>query len=89
MSYSSILPKELTTVPIPLVALTGLDIKHNVIHKEIWDGFYAHHGQKFRYKLVDGDYEYPKCKPRVSLFLLKIFFLIKSLIFGGCFLEAL
>ena len=70
MSWSSILPKELITSPIPLVALTGLDVKHNVIHKEIWDGFYAHHGLKFRYKLVDGDYEYPKCKPRVSEFFL-------------------
>lgn len=66
MSWASILPKELLIVPTPLVALTGLDVKHNVIHKEIWDKFYARHGQKFRYKLVDGDFEYPKCKPDVS-----------------------
>jgi hypothetical protein len=66
MSWASILPKELTSSPTPLVALTGLDIKHNAVHKEIYDGFYAHNGQKFRYKLVDGDYDYPKCKADVS-----------------------
>lgn len=62
MSWASSIPKELSVQPLPLVILTGLDIKHNAVHKEIWDGFNARTNQKFRYKLLDGDYEYPKCK---------------------------
>lgn len=69
MSWSNVFPKELTITPLPLISLTGLDIKNNAIHKEIWDGFYAHNGQKFRYKLVDGDHEYPRSKPDVFIVL--------------------
>lgn len=62
MSWASSIPKELSVQPLPLVVLTGLDVKHNAIHNEIWDGFNARTNQKFRYKLLDGDHEYPKCK---------------------------
>ena len=65
MSWASNIPKELSIQPLPLVVLTGLDVKHNAVHKEIWDGFNARTNQKFRYKLLDGDHEYPKCKNKV------------------------
>jgi hypothetical protein len=68
MSWTSVLPKELTIQPLPLIVLTGLDIKHNAVHKEIWDGFNVRSNQKYRYKLLDGDYEYPKPKPKVPSF---------------------
>ena len=42
--------------------------KHNAIHKEIWDGFNLKTGQKFRYKLLGADHEYPKCKNKVIHF---------------------
>lgn len=65
MSWTNEMPKELSVKPLPLIVLTGLDIKHNAIHKEIWDGFNLKTGQKFRYKLLDGDHEYPKSKNKV------------------------
>jgi hypothetical protein len=69
MSWASKIPPELSTKNSPLVVLTGLDVKHNAIHKEIWDGFHARTNQKFRYKLLDGDHEYPKPKNKVSVYL--------------------
>ncbi len=69
MSWASVVPKELSILPLPLVVLTGLDIKHNAVHKEIWDGFNLRSNQKFRYKLLDGDHEYPKCKNKVVKYL--------------------
>jgi hypothetical protein len=68
MSWTSEMPKELSMQPLPLIVLTGLDIKHNAIHKEIWDGFNLKTGQKFRYKLLGADHEYPKCKNKVIHF---------------------
>jgi hypothetical protein len=65
MSWASVIPKELSVKPLPLVILTGLDIKHNAVHKEVWDGFNARSNFKFRYKLLDGDHEYPKSKNKV------------------------
>ena len=65
MSWASVFPKELTTVLQPQIVLTGLDVKNNQIHREIWDTFYARNGQSFRYKLLDGDFEFPKSKPDV------------------------
>jgi hypothetical protein len=70
MSWASFVPKELQAVPLPYVVLTGLDVKRNPIHKEVWDGFSSRHGHKFNYKLLDGDFEYPKCKAKVGDFLL-------------------
>jgi hypothetical protein len=67
MSWSTLIPRELPIHPLPLIVLTGLDIKHNAVHNEIWDGFNIRTNQKFRYKLLDGDYEYPKCKQKVSI----------------------
>jgi hypothetical protein len=66
MSWSTLIPRELPIQPLPLIVLTGLDIKHNAVHNEIWKGFSTRSNQKFKYKLLDGDYEYPKCKPKVN-----------------------
>ena len=65
MSWTCQIPKELSVQPLPFVALTGLEIKHNAVHKEIWDNFNIRSNLKFRYKLLDGDHEYPKSKPKV------------------------
>ena len=73
MSWASVVPKELSIVPLPLVVLTGLDIKHNAVHKEVWDGFNLRSNQKFRYKPLDGDHEYPKCKNKVAFALTGLF----------------
>lgn len=70
MSWASQIPKELTVKPLPLIVLTGLDIKHNAIHKEIWDHFSIRSNVKFRYKILDGDHEYPKCKPKARFYTL-------------------
>ncbi len=35
MSWTSEMSKELSMQPLPLIVLTGLDIKHNAIHKEM------------------------------------------------------
>ncbi|CAF0724301.1 unnamed protein product [Brachionus calyciflorus] len=67
MSWASHIPTELSVHPLPLVVLTGLDIRHNAVHKEIWDGFYSKNNTKFRYSLLDGDHEYPKAKGKRSL----------------------
>jgi hypothetical protein len=67
MSWASFTPKELHVQPLPLCVLTGLDTERNHIHKEIWDNFSNRNGQKYHYKLLDGDFEYPKCKPKVLL----------------------
>lgn len=67
MSWASHIPTELSVHPFPLVVLTGLDIKHNAVHKEIWDGFYSKNNTKFRYSLLDGDHEYPKAKGKVNI----------------------
>ena len=65
MSWASELPKELKIKPMPLIVLTGLDTKHNTVHKEVWENFSGRSNQKFRYKLLDGDHESPKVKPKV------------------------
>ena len=66
MSWASDMPAELFVKPLPFIVLTGLDIKHNAVHKEVWDGFSMRNNQKFRYKLLDGDHEYPKVKNKVT-----------------------
>jgi hypothetical protein len=66
MSWTNVMPKELFVKPLPLIVLTGLEIKHNAVHKEIWDGFNARSHSKYRYKLLDGDHEYPKSKNKVK-----------------------
>ncbi len=78
MSWASVVPKELSILPLPLVVLTGLDIKHNAVHKEIWDGFNLRSSQKFRYKLLDGDHEYPKCKNKVVKYQFIILCILKN-----------
>ena len=66
MSWASVLPNELTLTPLPFVVLTGLDVKHNAVHKEIWDGFNLRTNLKFRYNLFEGDHDYPKPKNKVA-----------------------
>ena len=66
MSWARIFPKKLATALQPQIVLTGLDVKNNHIQSEIWDTFYTRNGKYFCYKLLDGDFEYPKSKPDVT-----------------------
>jgi hypothetical protein len=74
MSWACAIPKELYIQPLPLIVLTGLDVKHQTIHREIWEGFSVKSNQKYRYLLLDGDHEYPKMKPKVIQILTNFYF---------------
>ena len=64
MSSASNLPTELLCRPTALIALTGLDVTYNAIHKLIWDSFCNNRRSDrvpLQFKVVPGDHEYPKC----------------------------
>ncbi|XP_078252931.1 trafficking protein particle complex subunit 11 [Rhinoraja longicauda] len=60
-------PLELCCRPMAFVALTGLDVTYNAIHRSIWDAFCANRRADrvpISFKVLPGDHEYPKCKQR-------------------------
>ncbi|XP_055488023.1 trafficking protein particle complex subunit 11 isoform X2 [Leucoraja erinacea] len=60
-------PLELCCRPMAFVALTGLDVTYNAIHRAIWDAFCANRRADrvpISFKVLAGDHEYPKCKQR-------------------------
>ena len=73
------LPPELCCRPMPFVALMGLDMIYNAVHRAIWEAFSANRRTDrvpVSFKLLPGDYEFPKCRTKVgcgSLFLEKCF----------------
>ncbi|XP_061421126.1 trafficking protein particle complex subunit 11 [Lethenteron reissneri] len=61
------LPPELCCRPMTFVALTGLDVVYNAIHRAIWDAFSANRrGERvpISFKVLAGDHEYPKCRSK-------------------------
>lgn len=65
MSWANSLPPELLCRPTALVALTGLDVTYNAIHKLIWDSFCNNRRSDrvpLQFKVTAGDHEYPKCR---------------------------
>lgn len=63
------LPPELCCRPMAFVALTGLDVVYNAVHRAIWDAFCANRRADrvpISFKVLPGDHEYPKCRTKVS-----------------------
>ncbi|XP_026135953.1 trafficking protein particle complex subunit 11-like isoform X1 [Carassius auratus] len=61
------LPPELCCRPMAFVALTGLDVVYNAIHRAIWDAFCANRRADrvpISFKVLAGDHEYPKCRTK-------------------------
>lgn len=62
------LPPELCCRPMAFVALTGLDVVYNAVHRAIWDAFCANRRADrvpISFKVLPGDHEYPKCRTKV------------------------
>ncbi|XP_017788618.1 PREDICTED: trafficking protein particle complex subunit 11 [Habropoda laboriosa] len=60
------LPRELTTKPLALIGLTGLDIA-NPIHRSIWDTFSNNRrleSSAIQFKLFSPTHEFPTVKPK-------------------------
>ncbi|KAL2077658.1 hypothetical protein ACEWY4_027162 [Coilia grayii] len=75
LSFSSVmmsptqwdLPPELCCRPMAFVALTGLDVVYNAVHRAIWDAFCANRRADrvpISFKVLPGDHEYPKCRTK-------------------------
>lgn len=61
-------PLELCSSLLTFVALTGLDVVHNAVHKSIWDLLSNNRLSDrvpIQFKVLEGDHEYPKPKPKV------------------------
>ncbi|XP_055034495.2 trafficking protein particle complex subunit 11 isoform X2 [Misgurnus anguillicaudatus] len=61
------LPPELCCRPMAFVALTGLDVVYNAIHRAIWDAFCVNRRADrvpISFKVLAGDHEYPKCRTK-------------------------
>ncbi|XP_028315223.1 trafficking protein particle complex subunit 11 [Gouania willdenowi] len=61
------LPPELCCRPMAFVALTGLDVTYNAVHRAIWDAFCANRRADrvpISFKVLLGDHEYPKCRTK-------------------------
>ncbi|XP_071508821.1 trafficking protein particle complex subunit 11-like [Diadema antillarum] len=61
------LPVELTSRPVGLVVLTGLDVTYNAVHRAIWDSFGANRRPErvpLNFKTLPADHEYPKCRSK-------------------------
>lgn len=62
------LPPELCCRPMAFVALTGLDVVYNAVHRAIWDAFCVNRRADrvpISFKVLPGDHEYPKCRTKV------------------------
>lgn len=62
------LPVELCCRPMAFVTLTGLDVVYNAVHRAVWDAFCANRRADrvpISFKVLPGDHEYPKCRPKV------------------------
>ncbi|XP_043524770.1 trafficking protein particle complex subunit 11 isoform X1 [Frieseomelitta varia] len=60
------LPPELTTKPLALIGLTGLDIS-NPVHRSIWDAFSNNRrleSSAIQFKLLSPTHEFPTVKPK-------------------------
>ncbi|XP_077464775.1 trafficking protein particle complex subunit 11 isoform X1 [Stigmatopora argus] len=61
------LPTDLCCRPMAFVALTGLDVMYNAVHRAIWDVFIANRRADrvpISFKILPGDHEYPKCRTK-------------------------
>ncbi|KFM58453.1 hypothetical protein X975_10524, partial [Stegodyphus mimosarum] len=60
------LPVELTSNPSAYIAVTGLDVENNAIHRTIWESFNASRQDRVSLflKLLPVGHEFPKAKPK-------------------------
>ncbi|KAG8179574.1 hypothetical protein JTE90_016141 [Oedothorax gibbosus] len=60
------LPPELTSNPTAYVAVAGLDVENNPIHRTIWDSFTSNRQERvpLHLKLLPVGHEFPKAKPK-------------------------
>uniref|UniRef100_UPI00358EE0D2 trafficking protein particle complex subunit 11 n=1 Tax=Myxine glutinosa TaxID=7769 RepID=UPI00358EE0D2 len=61
------LPPELCCRPMPFVALMGLDMIYNAVHRAIWEAFSANRRTDrvpVSFKILPGDHEFPKCRTK-------------------------
>ena len=61
-------PSELLARPLPLVALVGLDVVHNAVHRMIWHTFAVDRRTDrapINFQCFPGDHDYPKAKAKV------------------------
>lgn len=73
MAWAAELTEELLCRPTGLVVLTGLDVVYNAIHKAVWDAFVnnrRHDRVPLKFKVFEGDHEYPKCRSKVRFIFL-------------------
>ncbi|XP_078045285.1 trafficking protein particle complex subunit 11 gry isoform X2 [Augochlora pura] len=64
------LPIELTTKPLALIGLTGLDIA-NPVHRSIWDAFSNNRRLEnivIQFKLLSPAHQFPRVKPKRNLY---------------------
>ncbi|XP_076289261.1 trafficking protein particle complex subunit 11 gry isoform X2 [Lasioglossum baleicum] len=64
------LPTELTTKPLALIGLTGLDIA-NPVHRSIWDAFSNNRrleNSVIQFKLLSPTHQFPRVKPKRNLY---------------------
>jgi tetratricopeptide (TPR) repeat protein len=60
-------PAELLARPLPFVALVGLDVVHNAVHRMIWHTFAVDRRPDrvpVNFQCLPGDHEYPKANPK-------------------------
>lgn len=68
------------------VALTGLDVIYNAIHRAIWDAFCANRRADrvpISFKVLPGDHEYPKCRTKVKIDWAELLILIPTVYSGS------
>ena len=76
-------PDELITKPLGFVALVGLEVNHNAMHRSIWDTFTVNRRQEkvLNIQLLPGDAEFPKKKNKQVCFHAFYYFTYKNIIF--------
>lgn len=67
MQDNSVLPPELSSPPLALIGVSGLDTLNNAIHKSIWEVF-SNNRRADRapllFKLIGNAHEFPIIKPK-------------------------
>lgn len=61
------LPSELTSRPLCLIALLGLDIVNNSVHASIWESFHLNRlpdRAPINFKLLEEGHQFPRAKPK-------------------------
>lgn len=81
-------PVELCCRPMAFVTLTGLDVVYNAVHRAVWDAFCANRRADrvpISFKVLPGDHEYPKCRPKVMALGWYGFFPVCAYVCVSCF----